>query len=190
MIGVRRHSGYSLEITRAKNIKNPRRPVAGLPALPLPSAFLRLRTRPRRARRRKFCRAGRRVAERSVVAGRGSRAAPKRQPFGRVPQSRRRRQGGFDDTLRGVLRPLRNDTNPQQCRRVARERIDRKRAWPSQKSARRCSVAAYLARLRRSCGMAGLCRRDRWPRQRAQCQAHRSGADGAEETAGSQDRRL
>jgi hypothetical protein len=40
--------------------------------------------------------------------GGGSRAAPKRQPFGRVPQSRRRRQGGFDDTLRGVLRPRSN----------------------------------------------------------------------------------
>ena len=47
-----------------------RRPVAGLPALPLPSAVLRLRARPRRARRRKFCSPGGRAAERPVVAGR------------------------------------------------------------------------------------------------------------------------
>ena len=59
------------------------------------------------------------IAERPVVAGRGSRAAPKRQPLGRVPQSRRRRQRGFDDTLRGVLRPLRHDADPQQSRRIA-----------------------------------------------------------------------
>ena len=85
------------------------RPVAGLPALSLPFAVLRLRTRPCRARRRKFCRPCGRVAECPVVAGRGSRAAPKRQPLGGVPQSRRRRQGGCDDALRGVRRPLRHD---------------------------------------------------------------------------------
>jgi hypothetical protein len=54
---------------------------------------------------------------------------------------------------------------------------------------RRPAVAS-LPRLRRSSGMAWFCRRDRWPRQCAQCQAHRPGADGAEETAGAQDRRL
>src|ERR1700733_14238613 len=89
-----------------------------------------------------------------------------------------------------VLRPLRHDADPQQSGRIAREWFDRKRAWPSQKSAGRCPAAACLARLRRSSGMAGLRRRDCWPRQRAQCQAHRSGGDGAEETAGPQDRRL
>jgi TolB-like protein/class 3 adenylate cyclase len=60
-------------------------PVAGLPALSLPSALLRLRTRPRGARRRKFCRAGGRLAERPMGAGRRARTTSQRQPVGGLP---------------------------------------------------------------------------------------------------------
>ncbi|MDP2372790.1 hypothetical protein [Reyranella sp.] len=61
---------------------------------------------------------------------------------------------------------------------------------PSQSDLRQCRQALSLAVAQgqqgnfRSTPLTGC-----W-RQRAQCQAHRSGADGAEETAGPQDRRL
>ena len=42
----------------------------------------------------------------------------------------------FDAALRGVLRPLRHDADPQQPQRRAREPIDREFAWPSQEGAR------------------------------------------------------
>ena len=167
-----------------------RRPAPRLPTLSLPLALLRLRTRPCRARRRKLRRAGGRATERPVGAGRRSRATSQRQSLGGLPQSGRRRQGGFDEALRSVLRPLRHDADPQQSRRQPRERLDRERPRPSQESARRRPLAARLARLRRSPRMAGLRRRHRRPRQPPQRQAHRSGADGVEQAAGPQDRRL
>src|SRR6202044_756548 len=67
--------------------------------------------------------------------------------LGGVPQSRRRRQGGFDEALRSVLRPLWHDADPQQSRRQPRERLHRERPRPSQENARRRPVAARLARL-------------------------------------------
>ena len=72
-----------------------RRPEPRLPALSLPLAVLRLRTRPCRARRRKLRRVGRRAAKRAVGARRRSRTAPHRQPLGGVPQSGSRGEGGF-----------------------------------------------------------------------------------------------
>ena len=114
-----------------------RRPGVRWPALPLPAAVLRLRARPCRARRRELRRAGRGVAERAVGAGRRSRAASHRQPFGGLPQSGRRREAGPDGALRGALRPLRHDSDPQQSRRQPRERLDRKLPRPSQEEARR-----------------------------------------------------
>src|SRR5277367_5443082 len=160
------------------------------PALSLPLAVLGLRTRSCRARRRKLRRFGRRIAERAVGARRRSRTAPHRQPLGGLPQFERRGEGGSDDALRGVLRLLRHDADPQQSGRQSRERFDREFPRPSQEQARRRPLAARLARLRDAAGMAGLRRRDRRPRQRPQRQADRPGAAGAETTAAPQDHRL
>src|SRR5277367_3133373 len=95
-----------------------------------------------------------------------------------------------DHALRGVLRLLRHDADPQQSGRQPRERFDREFPRPSQEQARRRPLAARLARLRDAAGMAGLRRRDRRPRQRPQRQADRPGAAGAETTAAPQDHRL
>ena len=98
---------------------------------------------------------------------------------------------GFDEALRGVLRPLRHDAHPQQSRRQPRERLDRELPRPSEEERSPtlccCAPRATLTILP---AMARFRRRHRRPRQRPQRQAHRSGADGVEGAAGPQDRRL
>ena len=91
-----------------------------------------------------YRRAGRRAAERAVGARRQPARASQRQPVGRVPQPRCRRPHRPDPALRGAVRALRHDAEPQQSRRRARERLDRERARPSQAApcATRCCCAA------------------------------------------------
>ena len=89
----------------------------------------------------------------------------------------RRRAGGPDATLRGAVRPLRHDADPQQPRRRARERLDRKPAWPSQEARSKDALLLRGCRgLRRSGRLPPLRRRDRRPAERAQPQADRAGA--------------
>ena len=84
------------------------------------------------------------------LGGAPSRAS-QRQPVGRLPQSRRRRPGRSDAALRGPVRPLRHDADPQQSP-ASRMRTARSRARTvTSRRRRRCAADARHARLRRSC---------------------------------------
>ena len=121
-----------------------RRPAARASALPLPPGVLRLGACRGGARRRELRRPGRRAAERAVGARRRAARASQRQPLGRVPQSRARRRGGPDRALRGAVRALRHDADPQQSA-ASRTRTARSRpatGTSRTRSTRRCCCAA------------------------------------------------
>src|SRR4051794_4207287 len=85
---------------------------------------------------------------------------------------------------------LRHGADPQQSRRGARERLDRKPARPSQAGDRGCAAAARVARFRHAGRLSPLRRRDCRAPQRTQRQAAQSRAPGAASAADAPDDRL
>ena len=110
----------------------------------LPPGLFRLLPRTRRAGWGEFHRPGRRPAERPVEPRRGAARAPQRQPLGGLSQPRAGPARGRHGTLRGAVRALRHDAEPQQPRRIARERRRGRpaRASSSARLPTRCCCAA------------------------------------------------
>ncbi len=67
------------------------------------------------------------------------------QPLGGLPQPGPGRQGGPDPALRGPVRPLRHDADPQQQRRGSRERLHRESPCHLKRA---LENALWLARLK------------------------------------------
>ena len=93
-------------------------------------------------------------------------------------------------TLRGAVRALRHDADPQQPRRRARERCDRRAARPSQERASAGTAAARQRRFRRSRSLSPLRRRGGRPRQCTPPQGIGDRARAAQAAAATPHRRL
>ena len=118
-----------------------RRGAAGSPALSLSARLFRLRTRSRRARRRKLRGPGRGPAERAMGLA-AAEGAPQRQPLGGVPQSGGRRAGRHHRALRGADGPLRMSATRNNTG-VAHENgsIESAHGHPSRRSRTPCCCA-------------------------------------------------